>query len=59
MLQWFVEDEISTAVLNGCGRLIQENEVEVRPEKLPDGETDESVDIFLIRKYFTADAWLS
>jgi hypothetical protein len=38
--------------------LIEEENVEVCPEKLPDGVVDENVDVHLIRKYFTNDAWL-
>ncbi len=45
-------------MLKDCGKLIEENEVEVRPEKLPDAAIDENVDVHLIRKYFTSDAWL-
>ncbi len=33
---WFVDEEVCTVVLKDCGKLIEENEVEVRPEKLPD-----------------------
>ena len=57
MLQWLVDRQISTAGSSGCGRLVEESEVEVRPEKRPDAATD-NVDIYLIRKYFTNDAWL-
>ena len=42
MLQWFVNEEVCTVVLKDCGKLIEENEVEVRPEKLPDAAIDES-----------------
>lgn len=40
------------------GKLVEEEEVEVRPESLPDAAIDDHVDIFLIRKYFNNDAWL-
>ena len=58
MLQWFVDEEVCTVVLKDCGKLVEENEVEVRPEKLPDAAIDENVGVCLIRKYFTSDAWL-
>ena len=38
-------------------RLIGEEEVEVRPEVLPDATIDESVDVHQIIKYFTTVAW--
>ena len=38
--------------------LIEEDQVEVRPELLPDAVLDENVDISLIHKFFTSDAWL-
>ena len=36
MLQLFVDRQICRDLLNRCGRLVDESEVEVRPEKLPD-----------------------
>ena len=36
------------AVLKDCGKLIEENEVEVRPEKLPDAAVDENVDVNIL-----------
>ena len=41
-----------------CWRLIEEEYVECRPEVVPNAVLDENVDVFLIRKYFTNDAWL-
>ena len=38
--------------------LIEEEHVETRPEQLPDAVLDENVDVHLIRKFFTHDAWL-
>ena len=32
--------------------------VECRPERITDAVVDENVDVHLIRKYFTYDAWL-
>ena len=37
---------------------IQEEDVECKPERLPDSVVDENVDVHLVRKYFTADAWM-
>ena len=58
MLQWFVEESFATAALNNTRQLIEEEKVEVCPDKLPDAVVDENVDVHLIRKYFTNDAWL-
>ena len=38
--------------------LIQEDSVECRPEKVSASILDENVDIHLVRKYFSQDAWL-
>ena len=57
MLKWFVDREVATEVLKNCGKLVVE-ELEVRPENLPDAAIDENVDIHQIRKYFTSDALL-
>lgn len=38
--------------------LIEEEEVECTPEKIPNAIVDENVDVFLMQKYFTSDAWL-
>ena len=38
--------------------LIEEEDVECRPEKVSDAVVDENVDVYLIRKYFTDDAWM-
>ena len=59
MLQWFVNVSVATSVLKNQKQLIEEEQVEVRPEKLPDAVLDENVDVHLIRKYFSHDAWLS
>ena len=41
-----------------AGTLMEEEDVEVRPERLPAMVTDVSVDICRIKKYFTGEAWL-
>ena len=38
--------------------LIQDEQVEVMPERLPDVTLDENMDVHLERKFFTNDAWL-
>ena len=38
--------------------LIEEDQVEFCPEKLPDAVLDENVDVHLVRQYFSRDAWL-
>lgn len=58
-LSWFVDEELSSAVLRMNGKqLIEEESVDVLPENLPDAILDDNVDVHLIRKYFTNDAWL-
>ena len=56
MLKWFVDYKVAEAALKNPKRLIKE--VEVWSELLPDAAVDENVDVHVIRKYFTADAWL-
>ena len=56
MLKWLVDDEVLESALKG--ELIEEESVECRPEVVPNAVLDENVNIFLIRKYFTNDAWL-
>ena len=59
MLKWFVDAKTVQDVLRkprGC--LIEEEQVEVHPENLPDAILDENVDVHLIRRYFSNDAWL-
>ena len=58
MLEWFVEAKVAAAAIRDPEQLIDEENVEVRPEKLPDAILDENVDVHLIRKFFTTDAWL-
>ena len=36
MLQWFVDEKVALGAVKDSCRLIEEEEVEVRPEKLPD-----------------------
>ena len=56
MLRWFVDDEFVKSALNG--ELIEEEPVECRPEVVPNVVLDENIDVFLVQKYLTNDAWL-
>ena len=51
MLKWFVDHKVVEAALKKPSELIEEDKVEVRPEKLPDALLDENVDIHLIRRF--------
>ena len=57
MLKWFVDENVARDAQENKV-LIEEDQVEVRPELLPDAAIDENVDINLIRKFFSYDAWL-
>ena len=56
MLSWFVDKCVVESALHG--KLIEENEVECHPEKVPNALLDENVNISLIRLCFTDDAWM-
>ena len=59
MLGWFVDEDVAEATHKSLGKkLIEEEDVETRPERVPNAVIDENVDIHLIRKYFSNDAWL-
>ncbi len=59
MLGWFVdEDVISRVVSDNKNTLIEETEIEVRPERIPRKCLHENVCIGKIRKYFAFDAWI-
>ena len=55
MLRWFVDESLKSAF---NGELIEEKSVECQPEVVPNAVLDENVDVFLVQKYFTNDAWL-
>ena len=57
MLKWFVEHEIAERAIKQQV-MIEEDQVEVMPKEVPDAVLDDNIDIHLIRKHFTADAWL-
>ena len=56
MLQWFVEKKIALAVLDGK-QTIEQNEVLISPEKKTDAILDKNIDIHVIQKFFSRDAW--
>ena len=55
---WFVSKEGMPLAVMKPGHLIDEEDIEVKPENIVDGVMDENVDISLIRNYFTPDAWM-
>ena len=57
VLEWFVSDSVASTALSGS--LITEDQVEVRPQRIPTSCIDENVCIKRCRKYFTEDAWLA
>ena len=57
ILAWFVDKPIAEKAVRDRG-LIEEDEVECRPEKVPNAVVDENMDVYLVRKYFSSDAWL-
>ena len=56
MLNWFVDQEVPERVTRG-GDIVQEDEVECRPEKITRKCLDVNVCVGLIQKYFSFDAW--
>ena len=55
MLEWFVGARIAKSAIEG--KLIEEEEVETRPEHVSASCLDENVCIRNIQKYFTYDGW--
>ena len=58
MLLWFVDPAIAETALSRRG-LIQEDGVEVLPERVTACCLDENVNLQSCRKYFTSDGWLA
>lgn len=56
ILLWFVDPEVAIRAING--KIIEKNEVEVRPEKVSASCLDENVCLENCRKYCTQDAWM-
>ena len=55
-MSWLVEDKIIQEAITGTA-IINEEDVEKRPEKVPASILDENVCLISCRKYFTHDAW--
>ena len=56
-MSWIVDkDVVQQAIKNSV--LIEEDKVECRPEKIPNSILDDSIDVCLVRNYFSNDAWL-
>lgn len=56
MLLWFVDAEVATKARENSV-LINESSVEIDPAKLSSGVANENVDLSIMHKYFTDDAW--
>ena len=54
ILNWFVDKTVVQDAFDG--KLIEEEQVECRPEKIPNSVLDENVDVHFVRSYFTNDA---
>ena len=57
ILSWFVDATVADRAIK-LHNLIEEEDVECKPELVADAVADENVDIHLVRKYFTSDAWM-
>ena len=55
MLEWFVEARIAKSAMEG--KLIEEEEVETRPEHVSASCLDKNVCLRNVQKYFTHDGW--
>lgn len=55
ILSWLLDDQCIKSVLDG--NLVQEDMVECQPERITNAIIDESVDVHLVRRYFSNDAW--
>lgn len=58
ILKMIVEEGVAIEAISNS-HIIEEDEVEVRPERLPTAILDENLDIHCVRKYFTPDAWMA
>ena len=54
ILSWFVDKDVMDRAVK-LHQLVEEDEVEC---KISDAVVDENVDVCLIRKYFTTEAWM-
>ena len=51
ILSWFVDKTITDSAIRGT--IIEETEVECRPEQITNAVLDENVDVYLIQRSFT------
>ena len=56
ILTWFVDLQIAKDAIDGS-RIIEEDDVEMRPEMVSSSCTDENVCLDMCRKYCTREAW--
>jgi len=56
-LSWFVDIPIVERTIHQ-NYVIEEEDVECKPERVSDALVDENVDIHIVRKYFSSDAWM-
>ena len=56
-MEWFVDSDIAKGAINN-GDLINEEDVEVDPNKIAASCLDENVCLSQCKKYFTEDSWL-
>ena len=56
MLLWFVDPEVAELALRGK-KIVEECEVEVRPNCVPSSCLDENVCLGSVQKYFSPHAW--
>ena len=57
LLSWFVDDDTANKAMKR-NVLIEEHDVEARPECVPMKCLDENVCVRMVKKYFTIDAWM-
>ena len=58
MLRWFVEEDVAITAMQR-NILIEEDDVEARPECVPMKCLDENDCVNMVKKYFTIDAWMA
>jgi hypothetical protein len=58
MLSWFVDEATAQHVLQSAN-VVSEEDVECRPDFTPTAVLDSTVDNGMIRRFFSADAWLA
>ena len=56
ILTWFVDLQIAKDAIDGS-QIIEEYDVEMRPEMVSSSCTDENVCLDMCRKYCTREAW--